>query len=309
LAQYPTHDRLPLNINYNLTYFKTIMPDHFKTIGLYGRLNDPSQQETLQRLQQHLHELGHTVFVSDAVFHGPELQDQGDPLPDLAVAVGGDGSMMLVARSMAASQTPVLGINLGRLGFLTDLEADSMVEDFNRILAGEFWFENRTMLALEVERSEELIHSSSVLNDVVINKGETARLIEFEMMVDDDFVTRYRGDGLIVATPTGSTAYSLSAGGPILLPTLPAINVVPICPHTLSNRPLVIDDQRLISINMLHAEVDSARVSVDGFNVVTLDGSEKITIKRAQSSVKLLRVSGHSHYEVLRSKLGWGGRL
>ena len=210
---------------------------------------------------------------------------------------------------MAASQTPVLGINLGRLGFLTDLEADSMVEDFNRILAGEFWFENRTMLALEVERSEELIHSSSVLNDVVINKGETARLIEFEMMVDDDFVTRYRGDGLIVATPTGSTAYSLSAGGPILLPTLPAINVVPICPHTLSNRPLVIDDQRLISINMLHAEVDSARVSVDGFNVVTLDGSEKITIKRAQSSVKLLRVSGHSHYEVLRSKLGWGGRL
>ncbi len=285
------------------------MPDHFKTIGLYGRLNDPSQQETLQRLQQHLHELGHTVFVSDAVFHGPELQDQGDPLPDLAVAVGGDGSMMLVARSMAASQTPVLGINLGRLGFLTDLEADSMVEDFNRILAGEFWIENRTMLALEVERSEELIHSSSVLNDVVINKGETARLIEFEMMVDDDFVTRYRGDGLIVATPTGSTAYSLSAGGPILLPTLPAINVVPICPHTLSNRPLVIDDQRLISINMLHAEVDSARVSVDGFNVVTLDGSEKITIKRAQSSVKLLRVSGHSHYEVLRSKLGWGGRL
>ncbi|MDP7284193.1 MAG: NAD(+)/NADH kinase [Arenicellales bacterium] len=285
------------------------MPDHFKTIGLYGRLNDPSQQETLQRLQQHLHELGHTVFVSDAVFHGPELQDQGDPLPDLAVAVGGDGSMMLVARSMAASQTPVLGINLGRLGFLTDLEADSMVEDFNRILAGEFWFENRTMLALEVERSEELIHSSSVLNDVVINKGETARLIEFEMMVDDDFVTRYRGDGLIVATPTGSTAYSLSAGGPILLPTLPAINVVPICPHTLSNRPLVIDDQRLISIIMLHAEVDSARVSVDGFNVVTLDGSEKITIKRAQSSVKLLRVSGHSHYEVLRSKLGWGGRL
>ncbi len=285
------------------------MPDHFKTIGLYGRLNDPSQQETLQRLQQHLHELGHTVFVSDAVFHGPELKDQGDPLPDLAVAVGGDGSMMLVARSMAASQTPVLGINLGRLGFLTDLEADSMVEDFNRILAGEFWFENRTMLALEVERSEELIHSSSVLNDVVINKGETARLIEFEMMVDDDFVTRYRGDGLIVATPTGSTAYSLSAGGPILLPTLPAINVVPICPHTLSNRPLVIDDQRLISINMLHAEVDSARVSVDGFNVVTLDGSEKITIKRAQSSVKLLRVSGHSHYEVLRSKLGWGGRL
>jgi len=285
------------------------MPDHFKTIGLYGRLNDPSQQETLQRLQQHLHELGHTVFVSDAVFHGPELQDQGDPLPDLAVAVGGDGSMMLVARSMAASQTPVLGINLGRLGFLTDLEADSMVEDFNRILAGEFWIENRTMLALEVERSEELIHSSSVLNDVVINKGETARLIEFEMMVDDDFVTRYRGDGLIVATPTGSTAYSLSAGGPILLPTLPAINVVPICPHTLSNRPLVIDDQRLISIIMLHAEVDSARVSVDGFNVVTLDGSEKITIKRAQSSVKLLRVSGHSHYEVLRSKLGWGGRL
>jgi len=285
------------------------MPDHFKTIGLYGRLNDPSQQETLQRLQQHLHELGHTVFVSDAVFHGPELKDQGDPLPDLAVAVGGDGSMMLVARSMAASQTPVLGINLGRLGFLTDLEADSMVEDFNRILAGEFWIENRTMLALEVERSEELIHSSSVLNDVVINKGETARLIEFEMMVDDDFVTRYRGDGLIVATPTGSTAYSLSAGGPILLPTLPAINVVPICPHTLSNRPLVIDDQRLISINMLHAEVDSARVSVDGFNVVTLDGSEKITIKRAQSSVKLLRVSGHSHYEVLRSKLGWGGRL
>ena len=285
------------------------MPDHFKTIGLYGRLNDPSQQETLQRLQQHLHELGHTVFVSDAVFHGPELKDQGDPLPDLAVAVGGDGSMMLVARSMAASQTPVLGINLGRLGFLTDLEADSMVEDFNRILAGEFWIENRTMLALEVERSEELIHSSSVLNDVVINKGETARLIEFEMMVDDDFVTRYRGDGLIVATPTGSTAYSLSAGGPILLPTLPAINVVPICPHTLSNRPLVIDDQRLISIIMLHAEVDSARVSVDGFNVVTLDGSEKITIKRAQSSVKLLRVSGHSHYEVLRSKLGWGGRL
>ncbi|MAG00877.1 MAG: NAD kinase [Acidiferrobacteraceae bacterium] len=285
------------------------MPDHFKTIGLYGRLNDPSQQETLQRLQQYLHELGRTVFVSDAVFHGPELKDQGDPLPDLAVAVGGDGSMMLVARSMAASQTPVLGINLGRLGFLTDLEADSMVEDFNRILAGEFWIENRTMLALEVERSEELIHSSSVLNDVVINKGETARLIEFEMMVDDDFVTRYRGDGLIVATPTGSTAYSLSAGGPILLPTLPAINVVPICPHTLSNRPLVIDDQRLISIIMLHAEVDSARVSVDGFNVVTLDGSEKITIKRAQSSVKLLRVSGHSHYEVLRSKLGWGGRL
>lgn len=285
------------------------MSDHFNTIGLYGHLNDPRQRETLESLQHHLQALGRSVFISDAVFHGPELLEQSDPLPDLAVAVGGDGSMMLVARSMAASGTPVVGVNLGRLGFLTDLEAERMFDEFDRILEGEFWIENRTMLSLEIERTGAVIHSSSALNDVVINKGETARLIEFELMVDDDFVTRYRGDGLIVSTPTGSTAYSLSAGGPILLPTLPAINVVPICPHTLSNRPLVIDDQRLISLVMIHAEGDSAKVSVDGFNVVTLDGSENITIRRAPASVKLLRVSGHSHYEVLRSKLGWGGRL
>ncbi len=285
---------------------------NYQSVGLFGKYKDASVRDSIERLRSHLTARGVNVFIGETTSNtvsGPRVSNNDSDLNeiiDLAIVVGGDGTMLHVARELSQQALPVIGINLGRLGFLTDIPADRMLEDIDRVLDGQHYLEERMMLAVEIHTGSEIVYQGTGLNDIVISKGEVARLIEFNTYVDDEFVTRTRGDGVVIATPTGSTAYSLSAGGPILHPTLAAIVVVPICPHTLSNRPLVLDEHSQIRIEPMEIVESAAHVAVDGFIRYSLKGSERIYIHRSEQVVRLLRTLSHNHYEGLRSKLGWG---
>lgn len=276
----------------------------FKSIGLYGKYHDSSVDQTLATLTTHLRNRGLNAVQGNLTDPG----NDSDARFDLAIVVGGDGTMLHVARSLTTHDIPLVGINLGRLGFLTDIASSDMCAEIDRMLDGEFTIEPRIMLDLDVVHQDRSVHSGTALNDVVISKGELARLLEFQTYIDDEFVTSSRGDGVIVATPTGSTAYALSAGGPILHPTLPAIALVPICPHTLSNRPIVLNADSVITfeIDSVDGAQESAHVSIDGHIKYGLTGHERIHIKRAERILQLVRPFGHNHYNALRSKLGWG---
>lgn len=228
---------------------------------------------------------------------------------DLAIVIGGDGTMLHVARSLAPHGVPLVGVNMGRLGFLTDIPLVEMYEDVGRILDGEFHTEQRMMLEVEIWQGEELMLSDTAFNDMVIGKGLLERLIEFQIYIDGEFVTESRSDGIIVATPTGSTAYALSAGGPILHPQLESLILVPICPHTLSMRPIALKDTSVIDLTLVEICRRCAHVSLDGQIKMHLEGDEKVRVRRANDTVKLVRTLEHNHYAALRSKLGWGERL
>lgn len=223
---------------------------------------------------------------------------------DLVITVGGDGTLLGAARALASSGVPLLGINLGRLGFLADLPTDALDTCLAPILAGEFDAEERFLLAARVNGDPPLL----ALNDVVIHKWNTARMIELETLIDGSFVNRQRGDGIIVATPTGSTAYALSGGGPLIHPALDAIALVPICPHTLSNRPLVVGGHSRIEIRADSAH-DQGHVIVtcDGQADVFLTADSSVRIERAPHPIRLLHPRGHDHFQILRAKLGWAG--
>ncbi len=223
---------------------------------------------------------------------------------DLVITVGGDGTLLGAARALASSGVPLLGINLGRLGFLADLPTDALETCLDPILAGEFDAEERFLLAARVNGDPPLL----ALNDVVIHKWNTARMIELETLIDGSFVNRQRGDGIIVATPTGSTAYALSGGGPLIHPALDAIALVPICPHTLSNRPLVVGGHSRIEIRADSAH-DQGHVIVtcDGQADVFLTADSSVRIERAPHPIRLLHPRGHDHFQILRAKLGWAG--
>jgi len=225
------------------------------------------------------------------------------------VVVGGDGTMLHAARNVAGFKVPMIGVNLGRLGFLTDIAADSMLADLGRVLDGDFKSEERLLLTAEVVRDEKTVHTSSAFNDVVVNKGPMARLIEFETYVNDNFVNSVRADGVIIATPTGSTAYALSAGGPILQPTLPAIVVVPICPHTLSDRPLAVSSDCHIEIVMINSSQQDAHVSFDGRSNYTLRDHDRIRVRRSDTPAILIHPSHRNYFDVMRAKLRWGEKF
>ncbi len=289
------------------------MSKAIRTVGLFGKYKDPSVRDTLTGLSAHLEERGVDVLLGDTTaqeIEGPraELGAAGAQTSsiDLAIVIGGDGTMLHVARSLAARGTPLVGVNLGRLGFLTEIPADKMYADVERILDGDYTIESRMMLDVDIVENGRSVHRATAFNDVVVTKGEVARLIEIEARVDGQFVTRTRADGIIVATPTGSTAYALSAGGPILHPLLAAIVLVPICPHHLGNRPIVFEASSTIRLQPLHLTPKGAEVSIDGHVERSLTGDELIEVRRAQQVVRLVHVRGHSHYEALRYKLGWG---
>ena len=223
---------------------------------------------------------------------------------DLVITVGGDGTLLGAARALASSGVPLLGINLGRLGFLADLPTDALETCLAPILAGEFDAEERFLLAARVNGDPPLL----ALNDVVIHKWNTARMIELETLIDGVFVNRQRGDGIIVATPTGSTAYALSGGGPLIHPALDAIALVPICPHTLSNRPLVVAGSSRIAIRApSRADQGHIIVTCDGQTDVFLTAESRVLIERGPHPIRLLHPKGHDHFGILRAKLGWGG--
>jgi NAD+ kinase len=225
----------------------------------------------------------------------------------LVIVVGGDGTLLRAARAMAGSTLPLVGINLGRLGFLVDISPDAIESCLDAILAGDYTEEPRCMLAATITHGTGQEDAYVALNDVVIHRWNTARMIELETYIDGVFVNAQRSDGIIVSTPTGSTAYALSGGGPLLHPSLDALLLVPICPHTLSNRPLVVDGASRIEIRVCGFDQGNVRVTCDGQTDLSLEPDSRVVIGKAPRPLSLLHPRGYEYYEILRAKLGWGG--
>ncbi|HEX8979834.1 MAG TPA: NAD kinase [Parasulfuritortus sp.] len=290
------------------------MEQKFKKIALVCKHNSTSVSSYMLRLAAFLQEKGCEVVLST---HTAEFCQMTDlpcaPLMeiandiDLAIVMGGDGTMLTIARNLVDHRVPLIGINQGRLGFLTDVSVDTMFTTLDEMLAGHYVEENRIMLDCALERGGELQFQTYAFNDVVVSKGSMGRLIEFEVYIDNKFVYSQRADGLVLASPTGSTAYALSAGGPILHPTLEAFVLTPICPHTLSGRPIAVNSHSEIEINLIHA--DDARLHVDGQNHRDMTVGDRVVIQRAKHSVRLLQPMDHNYYDTLRQKLHWGEKL
>ena len=287
-------------------------PAPFTSAGIFGRYQDADVQATLSTLQRHLEACDLEVYLGDTTasnIPGRRIEDSGKPLSDtidLGIVIGGDGTMLHAARSLAPVGLPLIGVNLGRLGYLTDIPADQMTQLIDELLAGQFTIEERIMLQVEVFADDQLTENGVALNDVALVKGETGRMIEFETYVNGESVGRTRGDGMILSTPTGSTAYALSVGGPILHPLLPAILFAPVCPHSLGQRPLVLDDSSHIKIDIVDLAGANANVFVDGIHRIAVAETDFLTVRRADIATRMIRINSHNHYTALRSKLGWG---
>ena len=234
------------------------------------------------------------------------LEEMGGKV-DLAIVLGGDGTLLNIARMLAPFDIPLVGVNQGRLGFLTDISIDTMQRTISGMLRGDFVTEKRMLLSASISRGEKHIFESLAFNDVVIHRGNNSSMLEFEVRIDGEYLYNQRADGLIVATPTGSTAYALSAGGPILHPSLEVIALVPVAPHTLSNRPIVLKSESKLEI-LMHRS-DDARVRFDGHTHFDLHGDDKVTVTRYFKPVCLLHPEGHSYYHTLREKLLWNQKL
>ena len=281
------------------------MKTHFRRVGLIGKCADGNVSMTLRALTSYLEEMQTEVLVDESiadVFAGsPHTIVDRTALAaacDLAIVVGGDGTLLNAARSLAEPGVSVLGVNLGRLGFLVDVSPEDMAEQLARIFAGEYIEEQRTLLYATVTRNGEVLSEGAALNDVVVHKRDIARMIELDTYIEGAFLSTNRADGLIVCTPTGSTAYALSGGGPILHPRLNAIAVVPICPHTLSSRPIVVHDESTIDI-IVRAGTVEAQVSCDGQVSYLLDAGDHVTVRKHDHTLSLL------HPYMLREKLRW----
>ena len=289
------------------------MQKEFNTIAIIGKFMQRSalrlMQNDLADLAKHLQAKNiEVLFEANTAQHADikgfkkiVLEDIGKKA-DLAIVMGGDGTMLSVARALKDSSIPLVGINRGRFGFLTDLRAEEMLLGIDAILAGQYQTESRMMLRASVNRGGKVIHQNHAFNDIVLKSG--LRLIELEVVIDGKFVHKQRSDGLILSTPTGTTAYSLSAGGPILHPSLEAIALVPICPHTLSNRPFAVKNDAEIEITLM--QVDDAKISFDGQFQLDLALGDCIKVGRAEESVTLLHPSEYCYYDMLRNKLHWG---
>jgi len=228
---------------------------------------------------------------------------------DLAIVVGGDGTFLSAVRSLADQNIPILGINLGRLGFLVDISPDDMLQHLEQILQGNYVEESRFLLHAKVERNGEVIASADAFNDVVVHIRDVARMIEFETYINGQFVNYQRADGLVVSTPTGSTAYALSSGGPLLHATLDAMVVVPICPHTLTNRPLVINADSKVEIVIGESKQSTSQVTYDGQTAFDVKPGDKIIIQKKTNNIILIHPSSYDYYEILRAKLHWSEQL
>lgn len=288
----------------------------FNRIGLVGRSGHAGVVDTLQRLEKVLQTLGVQAVIDEAsTALLPKSRFQVVPRDELAahcdlvIVVGGDGSMLGVAQTMAAHSVPVLGINRGRLGFLTDILPEEIDTRIARILAGEYYEEARFLIECELIRSGNIISTGSALNDVVLHPGTAARMIEFELFINDQFVNSQQSDGLIVATPTGSTAYSLSAGGPIMHPSLNALVLVPMYPHSLSSRPLVIDANSTVRIVIGKQRSIVPQISCDGVTSFSAVSGDAVIVRKKAAPLRLIHPLDHNYYETCRSKLGWGNRL
>lgn len=288
----------------------------FNRIALIGRAGHQNALDTISRLVQFLRAEGLEVWLEDDV--ADHEQFSGIPhcaleligqKVDLAVVVGGDGSLLGASRALAKFNTPVLGVNRGTLGFLTDIRPNDAIDKIQQALEGEFTEETRNLNAVEVLRDGKVIARATALNDVVLHKGQSARMLGYDLCIDDQFVYSSRSDGLICATPTGSTAYALSAGGPIMHPKLDALILVPMFPHTLNARPIVVPASSVITVTVTEKHQALPQVSCDGQTHIALLLGDQVVIRRSEQHLTLLHPPGYDYYEVCRSKLQWGGRI
>lgn len=288
----------------------------FHKIGIMGRLGSDTVRATLQRLGTWLSqpelecrfEASLRQIDSDPALTFVEKAELG-VWADLIIVVGGDGTLLAAARDMARFEKPILGVNRGRLGFLTDIMPEDLEQAVGAVLGGDYMLEHRFLLSAEVERDGEVVERATALNDVVLHPGESIRMIEFDLHVDRQFVYRQRSDGLIVSTPTGSTAYALSAGGPIMQPGLDAISLVPMFPHSLTSRPLMIDGNSVVEIVIIDANRQPPRVACDAQEHMSTQRGDVIRVRKHDHRLHLLHPSDHNYYEICRTKLGWGSRL
>lgn len=283
----------------------------FHTIGILSRPRRAQLSVVVPPLLKWLE--GHGVKAifdeetADALTNGVRGQARSTvaDAAQLLLVLGGDGTMLAAAHLAAPRGIPILPINMGSLGFLTSFTLEELYPALEETLAGHYSVSQRVMLQGELEREAALIERQWVLNDVVIHKGALARMIQLELHINSDFVCRYRADGLIVSSPTGSTAYSLSAGGPILHPSVESFVITPICPHTLSDRPLVIQDSSLIEVK-LNAETESVYLTLDGQRGIPMQATDVLRVRRAADCLKLIQPPKKPYFEILRNKLKWG---
>lgn len=286
------------------------MTDTFKSVALLGRHADARVADPMRSVARHLAERRRRVLVAGEV----DLDLPAERLDeaalvreaDLVIAIGGDGTMLYAARLSVGWDVPLLGINRGRLGFLTDVRPSEMLESVDRVLAGDYHREQRLLVDATLERRGGGGERGVALNDVVLARWETGRMVDFETLVDGRYVNTHAGDGLIVATPTGSTAYALSCGGPIVQPGMQALSLVPICPHTLSDRPIVIPASAQVEVRLIERPETRAEVTCDGHSLGELTEGDRLLVRASDHSVTLIHPPGHDYYEILRSKLNWG---
>jgi len=287
-----------------------------KSIGVIVKRHQPDALETLCALTTWMSRRGIT-FVGLPEIEREQIEHQtGCPIQivsegemparvDLMLVLGGDGTMIATGRMLGDNQTPVIGVNYGGLGYLAEFPIEELFPALEAILAGKYKVQQRLMLRVELWRGEELITQNRVLNDVVINKSALARIIEIEASLNDQFVNSFRADGLIVATPTGSTAYNLSAGGPIIYPSMNAMVITPICPFTLSNRPIVVPDDSMIEVRLV-TEKEEVALTLDGQVGFSLQAHDRILIRKSNTAFNLVQPPNRNYFEVLRNKLKWG---
>ncbi|WP_411358801.1 MULTISPECIES: NAD(+) kinase [unclassified Pseudidiomarina] len=287
----------------------------FERIALLGKVNHEATHSTLVALAKELTAHGFTVIVEErtaAQLAHSELPtyplERLGEVADLAIVVGGDGNMLGAARVLCECDIAVIGVNRGNLGFLTDIDPDQLLVQLLPVLKGEFVAEQRFLLQAEVIRDGRRHDVGRAINEIVLHSDKVAHMIEFEVYVNDDFVYSQRSDGLIISTPTGSTAYSLSAGGTILAPNIDAIQLVPMFPHTLSSRPIVVDASSTLHIRPAPNN-GTLQLSCDGHRRIEVLPDDEVIIHKYAHTLRLIHPKDHSYYKVLRNKLGWGSRL
>ena len=281
-----------------------------KKIGVFCKPKAPSATGTLSKLVPWLRERDYQVFLDTAtatLINETSSQEKREisQQADLLIVLGGNGTLLSVARTAHPHDVPILAVNLGSLGFLAEISLDELYPTLENILAGKFEVENRMLLNACIWRNGRKVEDHNVLNDVVINKGVVARVINLQVLVNGQYMTSYRADGLIIATPTGSTAYSLSAGGPIIHPSMHTLVLSPICPFTLTNRSILIPDQSIIQVKLV-AEYDDVRITLDGQEGYDMKAEDILEIQKTKTTLQLIRGPNKNYYQILREKLHWG---
>ena len=281
-----------------------------KTVAIVAKTGSPLAKDGVRSVSEWFHKKGVTTLFEEGTARlvgtdaSPKETIVGNA--DMVVVMGGDGTFLSAARMMQTVTAPIMGINLGSLGFLTEFTLEESLLALEKIVAGDFHYEERIMIDVKIVRGEETIATHTALNDIVINRKALARMVKVEATIDGAFVNEYTADGLIVATPTGSTAYNLAANGPIVHPSLTALIISPVCPHTLSNRPVVIPDKVALELRLAPGRIDKAVISIDGQVGYEIAPKDRIIIRRSKQVTRVILSPNKNYYQILREKLKWG---